>query len=526
MPERPRQLREPQDGDVPAPASTSARKRLETPAAVGQGVEGPGPRVPAARGRARPRAVRRGSRGNPTAAAMRCTILPLACPCPGSMLRALEETTLGGRRPFSPRHPPPRPLRDPPDRYRHWKLAVDGADRAARSWTSTRRSGLRPGYELKLNSYDLGVDIELADAIQRLRFEHPEVRVLLVTSGKDRIFCAGANIFMLGTSTHAFKVNFCKFTNETRLVPRGRLARTPGCAASAAVNGTARAAATSWPLACDEILLVDDGNSAGEPARGAAARRAARHGRPHAHRGQAQGPPRPRRRVQQRSPRASRASARRSGASSTRRSRPRASPRASRTRLKAVAAAQATRWAHRKGPGVALDAARRRRTAPTAPTYRHVDLRGRRGGRARPRLTITAPPGPVPATAAEARAAGMRLVDPARLPRARRRAARPALQPPRDRPRARSRRRATRAVVRATDALLARRRTTGSSPRSAQLRPPHAQAPRPHGEEPLRAGRRPARASSARSSSWRSPPTASTCWTTRTAPPALAHHAR
>src|SRR5499427_9980978 len=102
-----------------------------------------------------------------------------------------------------------------PARYRHWKLKVDG-EVATLVMDVDEKSGLFEGYDLKLNSYDLGVDIELADAIQRLRFEHPEVRALVVTSGKDRIFCAGANIHMLASSTHPFKVNFCKFTNETR----------------------------------------------------------------------------------------------------------------------------------------------------------------------------------------------------------------------------------------------------------------------------------------------------------------------
>src|SRR5262249_30105042 len=103
-----------------------------------------------------------------------------------------------------------------PSRYKHWKLEILGD--VARLWMDVREDGgLRPGYPLKLNSYDLSVDIELADAIQRLRFEHPEVHALVVTSLKERIFCAGANIFMLGGSSHPFKVNFCKFTNETRL---------------------------------------------------------------------------------------------------------------------------------------------------------------------------------------------------------------------------------------------------------------------------------------------------------------------
>src|SRR5580765_8125750 len=102
-----------------------------------------------------------------------------------------------------------------PDRYAHWKLAFDGAV-ATLSMDVDEDKGLKPGYKLKLNSYDLGVDIELADALNRVRFEHPEVRSVIVTSGKDRVFCSGANIFMLGVSSHAWKVNFCKFTNETR----------------------------------------------------------------------------------------------------------------------------------------------------------------------------------------------------------------------------------------------------------------------------------------------------------------------
>src|SRR5215211_5141879 len=103
-----------------------------------------------------------------------------------------------------------------PDRYKHWKLAIDG-DVARLTMSVDEEHPLRPGYDLKLNSYDLAVDLELADAVERLRFEHPEVRAVIVGSGKDRIFCAGANIHMLASSSHAFKVNFCKFTNETRL---------------------------------------------------------------------------------------------------------------------------------------------------------------------------------------------------------------------------------------------------------------------------------------------------------------------
>src|SRR5438270_6782410 len=106
-------------------------------------------------------------------------------------------------------------FRTEPARYKHWRLAFDGPV-ATLSMEVDEQGGLRPGYELKLNSYDLGVDIELYDAVQRLRFEHPEVRAVVVTSGKEKIFCAGANIRMLASSPHSWKVNFCKFTNETR----------------------------------------------------------------------------------------------------------------------------------------------------------------------------------------------------------------------------------------------------------------------------------------------------------------------
>src|SRR5687768_17858417 len=111
---------------------------------------------------------------------------------------------------------PPLSFETTPDRYHHWKLALDGPV-ATLSMDVQEDAGLSPDYRLKLNSYDLGVDIELADAVQRIRFEHPEVRAVVITSARDRVFCAGANIFMLGGSSHAFKVNFCKFTNETRL---------------------------------------------------------------------------------------------------------------------------------------------------------------------------------------------------------------------------------------------------------------------------------------------------------------------
>ncbi len=147
-----------------------------------------------------------------------------------------------------------------PEAYRHWKLKVDGPV-ATLSMDVQEDATLNEGYKLKLNSYDLGVDIELADAVQRLRFEHPEVRVVVVTSLKPRIFCAGANIYMLGTSSHAFKVNFCKFTNETRCALEDASANS-GQKYVAALNGTASGGGYELAIACDQIFLVDDGNSA------------------------------------------------------------------------------------------------------------------------------------------------------------------------------------------------------------------------------------------------------------------------
>ncbi len=146
-----------------------------------------------------------------------------------------------------------------PDQYRHWTLATDGPI-ATLTMKVDEDGGLRDGYKLKLNSYDLGVDIELHDAVQRIRFEHPEVRTVVVTSGRDRIFCSGANIFMLGKSTHAWKVNFCKFTNETRNGLEDASEHS-GLKFVAAVNGACAGGGYELAAACDEIILVDDRSS-------------------------------------------------------------------------------------------------------------------------------------------------------------------------------------------------------------------------------------------------------------------------
>ncbi len=147
-----------------------------------------------------------------------------------------------------------------PSQYKHWKLEFDGPVATLKA-DFDENAGLRPGYKLKLNSYDLGVDIELNDAVSRIRFEHPEVRTVVVTSAKEKVFCSGANIFMLGVSSHSWKVNFCKFTNETRNGLEDS-SRYSGLKFLAAVNGACAGGGYELALACDEIILVDDRSSA------------------------------------------------------------------------------------------------------------------------------------------------------------------------------------------------------------------------------------------------------------------------
>ncbi len=154
---------------------------------------------------------------------------------------------------------PPTTYDTHPDRYLHWRLSFDGTT-ATLSMDVNEEKGLKPGYKLKLNSYDLGVDIELYDALNRIRFEHPEVKCVVITSARERMFCSGANIYMLGLSSHAWKVNFCKFTNETRNGIEDS-SRHSGLKFLAAVNGTVAGGGYELALACDEILMKDDRSS-------------------------------------------------------------------------------------------------------------------------------------------------------------------------------------------------------------------------------------------------------------------------
>ena len=168
----------------------------------------------------------------------------------------MSETKTGVRA-TKPTGEKPVDFQTAPDLYRHWRLNIDPPV-ATISMDVEEKGGLAAGYELKLNSYDLGVDIELYDAVQRLRFEHPEVGAVIVTSNKDRVFCAGANIGMLSAADHATKINFCKFTNETRCAIEQASTESGQCYL-AVINGPASGGGYELALACEHIILVDDG---------------------------------------------------------------------------------------------------------------------------------------------------------------------------------------------------------------------------------------------------------------------------